>query len=335
VIRDATGEVSSFTHGGRGSSGARRESFVHVHVPPIRDPAAKAALSSQLMSLLGEVRQATEDWQAMRARVRAVIDDIQAERSEHPDLPVDVLEESVAFLEWLEQDNFVFLGTREYFYSAGGTEEPNSAEAKGQGLLRDPDVKILRRGADLVTMTPELRAFLNNPDPLIVTKANVKSRVHRRDYMDYIGVKRFADGAVSGELRIVGLFTSEAFTRSARKIPLIRRKVAGILARAGFDPDSHSGKTLLNILEHYPRTELFQAGEDELFDAAMAILQLEERPRVRALARRDRFDRFVSVLVFLPRDRYSSDLRERIGQALAELYDAHVSAFFPDSPPPT
>jgi glutamate dehydrogenase len=106
--------------------------------------------------------------------------------------------------------------------------------------------------------------------------------------------------------------------------------VAGISRRAGFDPLSHSGKTLLNVLEHYPRTELFQADEDELFESALAVLQLQERPRVRALPRRDRFDRFVSVLVFVPRDRYSSDLRERIGLKLAELYDGRVSTFFPD-----
>ena len=118
---------------------------------------------------------------------------------------------------------------------------------------------MLRRGAEVVTLTPEIRAFLLAPDPLIVTKANVKTRVHRRDYMDYVGVKIFAAGKVKGELRIVGLFTSTAFTQSAERIPLIRRKVAEIVQRAGLDPFSHSGKALLNILENYPRTELFQA----------------------------------------------------------------------------
>src|SRR6185312_10582919 len=119
-------------------------------------------------------------------------------------------------------------------------------------------------------------------------------------------------------------------TQSAERIPLIRVKVTDILKRAGFDSQSHSGKALLNILENYPRTELFQADTDVLYDSALAILQLEERPRVRALPRRDRFDRFVSVLVFVPRDRYTSDLRERIGLALAKFYDGRVSAFFPD-----
>jgi glutamate dehydrogenase len=134
------------------------------------------------------------------------------------------VEETLAFLQWVKEDNFVFLGTRAYSYEALDQEGIDNASARGLGLLRDPNVKVLRRGDDLVTMTPELRAFLTSPDPLIVTKANVRSRVHRRDYMDYIGIKRFQDGAVSGELRIVGLFTSEAFTRSTAGHPAAAAK---------------------------------------------------------------------------------------------------------------
>jgi glutamate dehydrogenase len=328
VRRDAAGEATSFAGAGATTvAEATRESFIHIHVPPIREPGREAELGEKLQSLLSEVRQATEDWAAMRARVREAIAEF---RDRHPGLPDDAVAETVAFLEWVEADNFVFLGTRDFSYAGLDAAGIEAAQGEGLGLLRDPSVRVLRRGQELVAVTPEVRAFLTAPEPLIVTKANVKSRVHRRDYMDYIGLKRFENGAVNGELRIVGLFTSEAFTRFTQGIPLIGPKVARLVARAGFDPLGHSGKTLLNILEHYPRTELFQASEDELFEAAMAILQLEERPRVRALARRDRFDRFVSVLVFVPRDRYTSDLRERIGQALAELYEARVSAFFPD-----
>ena len=327
VERDAEGKATRFGPATREASpGHERESFIHVHVPLIRDGAAKAALAENLQALLNEVRLATDDWRAMRARLRGAITDF---RLDHPPLPATTVEETIAFLQWLDEGNFVFLGMREYSYGgrrragrADGGERPRTAARS------DRDGAAARHRA--MVMSPEIRAFLTAPDPLIVTKANVQTRVHRRDYMDYVGVKIFEDGKVKGELRIVGLFTSTAFTQSAQQIPLIRRKVADILKRAGFDPLSHSGKALLNILENYPRTELFQAETDELFDSAMAILQLEERPRVRALPRRDRFDRFVSVLVFVPRDRYTSDLRERIGDALAEIYDGRVSAFFPD-----
>ncbi len=324
VERDEAGDVTAI---GPSSSGDRpRESFVHVHVVLIRDEATKAELVDKLTGLLREVKLATEDWRAMRVKLHSAINDFSID---HPTLDEAVTDETIAFLQWLEEDNFVFLGMREFAYS-GGPDDLVETPKQGLGLLRDPDVTVLRRGSEAVTMTPEIRAFLVANDPIIVTKANVKSRVHRRDYMDYIGIKIFQDGKVTGELRIVGLFTSTAFTRSVQRIPLIRRQVDEILRCAGLDPVSHSGKALLNALEHYPRTELFQADIQYLYESAMAILRLEERPRVRALPRRDRFDRFVSVLVFVPRDRYSSDLRERIGLALSEMYDGRLSAFFPD-----
>ena len=151
--------------------------------------------------------------------------------------------------------------------------------------------------------------------------------------MDYIGVKRFdADGKLVGEFRIVGLFTSTAYTRSTRSIPYLRRKVDAVVKRAGFDPEGHSGKALVNVLENYPRDELFQIDEDTLYQFAMAVLQLDERPRVRVLPRRDRFDRFVSVLVYVPRERYDSDVRKAIGDYLARAYKGRVSAFHPFFP---
>ena len=165
----------------------------------------------------------------------------------------------------------------------------------------------------------------------------MRSRVHRRVHMDYIGVKRFdATGSSIGEFRIVGLFTSTAYTRSTRSIPYLRRKVDALMRRSGFDPDSHSGKALANVLESYPRDELFQIDEDTLFGFALAIMHLDERPRVRVLARRDRFDRFVSVLVFVPRDRYDSSARIAIGnypgRASTRAASSAFYPFFPEGP---
>src|SRR5262249_10533704 len=160
---------------------------------------------------------------------------------------------------------------------------------------------------ELLEFTPEILAFLQEPQPLIITKAAARSLVHRRVFMDYVGVKRFdATGRLVGEFRIVGLFTSTVYTRSPRTIPYLGRKVDAVRARAGFDPEGHSGKALANVLDSYPRDELFQLDEDTLYHFALLILQLDERPRVRVLARHDRFDRFVSVLVYAPRDRYDS-----------------------------
>ena len=173
----------------------------------------------------------------------------------------------------------------------------------------------------MLEYTPEIMAFLKEPKPLIVAKANVRSLVHRRVHLDYIGVKRFdAAGRLIGEFRIVGLFTSTAYTRPARSIPYLRRKLAAVEQRAGFDPNSHSGKALANVIEQYPRDELFQIDEDTLCKFARRSLQLDEHPRVRVLARRDRFDRFVSVLVFVPRERFDSQVRGAIGDYLAKAF---------------
>jgi glutamate dehydrogenase len=184
-----------------------------------------------------------------------------------------------------------------------------------------------------VTITPEIREFLKEPKLLIMTKAAARSRVHRRVHLDYVGVKRFdRNGDLVGERVFCGLLTSTAYTRSVRAIPYLRRKVDHIITRAGFEPSSHSGKALANVLEHYPRDDLFQIDEDTLYEFALAILQLDERPRVRVLPRRDRFDRFVSVLVYIPRERYDSEIRARIGDYLATVFKGRVRAFYPFFP---
>ncbi|WP_051630848.1 NAD-glutamate dehydrogenase [Afifella pfennigii] len=331
VERDEAGRLTHFSQAGRETKPkTERESYLHIEIARLPDEEAKAALEASLKSLLQEVRVVTTDWRAMRARLRMAIRDY---RKDPPQLDEEELEEAIALLEWLEDDNFTFLGMRELSYDTSTGESLEANDGEGLGLLRDPQMKILRRGGELVTMTPQIREFLLSPEPLIIIKANVVSRVHRRDYMDYIGVKIFdEENRVTGELRVVGLFTATAFTRSVQSIPFIRRKAERIIARAGFDPLSHSGKTLLNILESFPRTELFQADVETLFDQAMAVLHLQERPRVRALIRADRFGRFVSVLVYVPRERYSSDIRAEIGEALAEMFAGHVSAAFPSFP---
>src|SRR5262249_8520998 len=164
-------------------------------------------------------------------------------------------------------------------------------------------------------------------------EANPRSRVHRRAYLDYIGVKRFdASGKLLGEFRIVGLFTSTAYTRSTRAIPYLRHKVDAVLSRAGFDPEGHSGKALVNVLETYPRDELFQVDIDTLYQFAIAILHLDEHPRVRVRPGLARFARFVLVPAFAPRDRYDSRPRAAIGAYLAEAFEGHVSAFYPFYP---
>ncbi|MGN6466149.1 MAG: NAD-glutamate dehydrogenase [Rhizobiaceae bacterium] len=329
AVKHARNGVSGMAEGHKDKS-ADKVSVIHVHVARLGDEEA-AALKKRLEWILAQVRASVNDWRAMLARLdQAILDYRYADTH----LDKDAVAEAVAFLEWLRDNNFTFLGMREYRYTAsargGGMER---ADKPGIGILGDPDVRILRRGGQELTTTPEIRAFLTGPEPLIVTKANTRSVVHRRNYLDYIGVKTFdGKGRLKGELRIVGLFTSTAYLRSVFSIPYLRSKAEAVLKRSGFEGSDHSGKALINILESYPRDELFQIDVGTLEHNALSILALGDRPRVRALVRADPFDRFVSVIVYVPRDNYDSDVRARIGEYLKTVFDGHLSAYYPSFP---
>jgi len=313
-----------------GDKHAERVSHIEIHLPQLAQPTSDA-LVERLASILKQVHAAVEDWPAMLAALDTAVSEL-AEYA--PSRRLADKQEALAFLDWLRGNNFTFLGMREYLYTTDGTSGRVERDAgSGLGILADPDIRVLRRGKDHMTTTPEILAFLEGPELLIVTKANVRSVVHRRAYMDYVGIKRFdTEGNVTGELRVVGMFTSTAYTRPVEEIPLLRAKAAKVIGSFGFDPHSHSGKTLINTLESYPRDELFQIAVPQLAAFCEQINELGERPRVRVLPRIDHFDRFVSVLVFVPRDQYDSDVREKIGAYLAKVFDGHVSAYYPAFP---
>ena len=325
--RDQVGRLQALVGpGDRNWSDGHQESYIAIHLQVLPE-AARRDLAAAISGILGEVRAAVSDWQDMLGRLRAAIAEVEAA----PRVPAGDGREAIAFLRWLEAGNFTFLGVRTY--TLDGTPENGdlvAAANAGLGVLRDAKVQVLRRGTELVELTPEIRRFYFAPAPLIVTKSNVVSRVHRRVHMDYIGVKTYRrDGTVGGEIRIVGLLTSQAYTGSARDVPMLRRKVDTVLKKAGHPLSSHAGKALVNVLETFPRDELFQIDVDELAAWSDGILDLELRPRVRVFARIDRFDRFVAVLVYTPRDRFNSNVRERIGALLAEAYKGRVVAFYP------
>jgi glutamate dehydrogenase len=335
VERDAAGTLTRYVaETGDAPPTMRRESLIHIHVARIVDPDLLERLRQGLDKVYSDVRLTVEDWRAMRARVGVAIADY---RVNPPPLPVDEITEAINFLEWLAADNFTFLGLREYRLEVATPGESalnlEAVSGTGLGTLRDPNVRVLRRGRELVTVTPEVLEFLREPHPLIIAKANVKSRVHRHVHMDYVGIKMFStDGRLDGELRLVGLFTSSAYTTSAENIPYIRLKVRRVLAAAHLDPSGHSGKMLMTVLESYPRDELFQVDMPTLIEFAGEIARLYERPRVRVLSRVDRFDRFVSIMTFIPRDRYDTHIRQRVGEYLRQVYKGRLSAAYPYYP---
>jgi len=329
LVQEKSGKIELFVPGDA-SEVSDRASHIQIHIRKLTSTEAEN-LISRVTHVLQQVNLSVRDWPSMLRELeiatQAIADFGPTKRKADKD-------EALAFLAWLHANNFTFLGMREYTYSGKGENaKVERGTGAGLGILSDPDVLVLRFGKDAVTTTPEILAFLEGPDFLIVTKANVKSVIHRRAYMDYIGVKRFdAEGNVIGELRIVGLFTSTAYTQAASQIPLLRLKLDKIRDHFGYDPASHSGKMLLNTLESYPRDDLFQIDTALLATFCEQINDLGDRPRIRVLPRIDHFDRFVSVIVYVPREQYDSDLRTKIGDYLKTIYDGRVSAYYPAFP---
>ena len=311
------------------ASAAARESFIHIHLPRIDSQEARAELEESLRLGYRDVAAIVADSAAMRAQLAGLADEY---RAHPPPLAKAEREEAIAFLDWLSENHFALMGMRaSRIPDREGMPEPLAGS--GLGLLKDPQVQVLKRGGELVAITPEIRAFLDQPQALIVTKASVRSRVLRGEYLDYVAAKLFSpSGKLWGELAIVGLFTGSAYASPAAQTPYLRRKVQVVLGRAGFDPASFAGRSLSEILEAFPRDELFQVDEDTLYRFSLELLRLQEHPRIRALARADRFGRFVSMLVYLPKERDGAETRERIGQYLAETYGGRVSAVYPAAP---
>ena len=301
---------------GRDASGSReageqRESMIVVVIDPV-PVERRETLTAALAQTLADVQAAVADYGAMHDLMERSVAHLEACPGT---VDLAVVAENLEFLRWLNADHFVFLGARDYDYPRtpdGGyaPEEPLGQARAGVGVLRDPERTVLRRSSEPAILTAQMKRQIDLSDPVTVAKANIRSRVHRRAYMDFIGVKRYGnDGRPSGETRYVGLFTAEAYDRAASEVPLVRRKVANALVRAGKAPGSHNEKRLKNILENYPRDELFQISEDELLNISLGILHLYDRPRIKTFTRHDPFDRFISVLAFIPRERFDSSVR--------------------------
>ncbi|HWF49747.1 MAG TPA: NAD-glutamate dehydrogenase [Solirubrobacteraceae bacterium] len=313
VVRDEAGKLMGVLAPGAGGT---PESLAHIEVDRETDPARLVALSTGIERVLGQVRAAVEDWPAMRTRAQ----DIAAELAQSPP-PLDAGEtaEARAFLAWTEDHHFTFLGYREYALVTDNDEDALSPiPGTGLGILRDEELP--RRSRRLPAKVRELARV---PELLVLTKANSRATVHRPSYLDYIGIKTFGpDGHVTGERRFLGLYTTAAYAENPRAIPIIRQKVEHVLTRAAFPPGGHDAKALVGIMEVYPRDSLFQITREELFEAAMGILGLGERQRLKLIVRRDAYDRFLSCLVFIPRDRFHTENRERVGAILTEAFGA-------------
>jgi glutamate dehydrogenase len=337
VRRDITGglrEVLGIVDGGRADHDEIAESWTHIEITRLDDDEA-AALAADLQRVLGDVRVAVEDYPRMQAKAVLLADELAASDAGQPldstgNLPDAEVE---ALLRWLAYDHFTFLGYREYDLDDGPDGLCLRAiPGTGLGILRHDK----RGSSSFAALPPEVRARARERKRLILTKANSRSTVHRSAYLDYVSVKRMdSAGQVTGEYRFLGLYTHTAYTESITRIPVLRRRLTRVLESAGLAANSHDGKDLAEILESYPREELFQTTAAELIPIVAGVLRLRERRETRLFLRKDIYGRYMSCLIYLPRDRYTTKVRLRAQEILRSALDGtqvDYSALIGESP---
>ena len=298
-----------------GAKDTTPESFIRFAIERETDPALLKLLEQEIRRVLADVRVAVRDWRKMRARMLETSALIEAGPKGADSL---LRSESQALLEWLADENFTFLGYREYALRRKGKKSfLDAVDGTGLGVLSRDD-----RGSKSVELNAEMRRLTKSKDWLILTKANSRSTVHRSAFLDYVGVKVYNDkGEAVGERRFIGLLTSVAYSESPKNIPLIRHKISRVFEIAQVEEFGHRGKALSHIIETYPREELIQSSVQDLARTTLGILNLQDRKRVKLFLRRDAFRRFFSCLVFVPREKYTTAVRKRLEELLQKSFD--------------
>ena len=318
VERDDEGNLRRVLDERPPSEAGIAESWMHLEVDRLTDDEHRDRLRARVESVLSDVRRAVTDWEPMREKCRQIVADLE----QHVPASVDERDVGPAqeFLSWLVDDHFTFVGYREYLLeTVDGEHVLRAVPDSGLGILRGEPEKPYSR------LQPEAQATALEPRLLTITKANSRSTVHRPTYLDYIGIRMFDDdGKVIGERRFLGMLTSTAYAESVLRLPIAADKVREVLERSGFTTQSHTGKDLLNVLEAFPRDELLQTDVDTLAEVASEVLYLQERRRSKLFLRTDEFGRFVSALVYIPKDRYNTAVRLAMEQVLRSAYDAET-----------
>ncbi len=323
VERDATGELRALVEGMTAADPTTlAESWMRFEIEAMPEAAARDALRADVLEVIEDVRAVVGDWEPMRERLRAAIAEVERLRAYLP-VPADELDEQLAFLRWLDDHHFTYVG----FSAFDLNTTPQGDELV---LQAESELGIFRRRVlpPRIALPAHVRTLVRQPDLLLLTKSVLPSTVHRPARLDYVGIRRFdASGAVVGAWQFHGLYAASAYTTRPCEIPLLRRKLEQVIAHAAFTPDSHDGRNLEHILATLPREELIQADARTLFETATGILELQGRQRLRAFLRPDPTGRFVSALVVLPRDRYDTRLRQRMQALLMAHLDGVESQF--------
>lgn len=304
-----------------------RESIIYLEIDVQGSPEARKELESFIYRILSDVRNSVDDWKKIIKKTDETCENLhKAGTGKEKALFL----EAEAFVNWLTDDNFTFLGYREYYFEdVGKNQTVRQDRTTGLGILRDPNRHVMRGPRGMTSESAEVQDFLSHPRPLLITKANIRSLVHRPVHMDYVSVKNYnQNGEPIGERQFVGLFTSQSYMRSPREVPILRKKVKNVQKRSPYGANSHAGKSITHILETFPRDELFLTTERKLLEVALGVLHLLERPRPKVFIREDKYGRYISAIVYVPRESYHSGLRKQIENILCEAYNGEVSVYY-------
>ncbi|SFT39844.1 glutamate dehydrogenase [Pseudoalteromonas sp. DSM 26666] len=324
IQRDKNDKISGLSSLKAEQESTSTKTVFFIEIDRQTDATVIESFKKELESVLVDVSVAVEDWQPIREKLIAVSKSLP---KSHKDKNDNEINETVEFLDWLVKDNFTLMGYRQYELSpVQGDYQLKGKMDTSLGLMKNSDAEHTR----LLSELPEVaRQEARSSNLLILTKTNSLSRVHRPAYIDYVGVKRFDDkGNVIGEDRFIGLFSSNFYNNSAADVPVLKSKINRIMDMCDFAKGTHAYKAVLNILETYPRDELVQAREHELLEVAMGVLQIQERDMCRLFVRKDAYGRFLSCMVYVPRERYNTALRRETQAILANAFNSDVKVEF-------
>ncbi|EWS97605.1 NAD-glutamate dehydrogenase [Pseudoalteromonas sp. SCSIO_11900] len=324
IQRDKKDKISGLSSLKAEQESTSTKTVFFIEIDRQTDATVIESFKKELESVLVDVSVAVEDWQPIREKLIAVSKSLP---KSHKDKNDNEINETVEFLDWLVKDNFTLMGYRQYELSpVQGDYQLKGKMDTSLGLMKNSDAEHTR----LLSELPEVaRQEARSSNLLILTKTNSLSRVHRPAYIDYVGVKRFDDkGNVIGEDRFIGLFSSNFYNNSAADVPVLKSKINRIMDMCDFAKGTHAYKAVLNILETYPRDELVQAREHELLEVAMGVLQIQERDMCRLFVRKDAYGRFLSCMVYVPRERYNTALRRETQAILANAFNSDVKVEF-------
>ena len=331
VQRDVDGNLAALRMGGDEGGGMKKgdatESVMYIEIAGHSEDEMVDRLRDNMKAVLNDARLAVRDWAAMRRITGHFATDFDGPvAGAKPARTKEVTD----FLRWLHDDHFTFLGYRRLNLTGSGKNRTFTIEQQHSlGVLTKSRLMIFEGIADGAPVPPQFAEFLESRNLLLILKANQRSTVHRRVHFDVVAVKIIDEkGAVTGIHLLVGLFTADVYTNSPNFVPVLRNKLDRIRNRVGFRKDSHDDKILQNVMENLPRDELFETSDGQLMETALGILHLQQRPRTAVFLRQDQFERFASVLVYVPRDRFDTGLRLTIGDILVKALDGRVSSFY-------